>query len=311
MGIATERWSVNNGLSVQANRVVGRREWDVIAADDERDAISSATVARIGEAHPRYPNMSARTISTTRKLGPQIYIVSAQYDTDTGGGGGRDQPDDPRNFAVRFQWSTNLIEEQVEEDIKGNPITNSAGIAFEEAVMETVVQLQLRISRWEPGYSPIWAMQFMNTINEVEFNIATGLHSTRIPAGTAKLLRMQPTSAYAADAKLIEIEYMFEFRKDGWRKRVMDVGVHKIVSNRASDTEENTAPELILGTDKMPLGTPVRLNGMGMVFNPDLNPEGYVGPGPPAGSTVDDESEHTVFLCWDTLKSSRFSDLGF
>jgi len=272
MAKATERWSVHNKFSMAGTGVAARREWDVTGASNEREAIYAGSVARYGERHPRFPDMSVKRVGITQQQSTDVYVVEANYD-NLPGRGARPRERQRERPLLMF-WSTSLSQTELESDWQGKPFVNSAGTSFPIPIIGTTAQLQLIVKRWEPGYDPRLALKFINRLNKSSFNIAVANNrSVTIEERQAKVLRIMPTREYSQDEDLIEIEYGFEFKED-WRVWMLDRGVYQ---GRSTDSDSESPQRIREKDTQTPITTPVHLDGTGRPINDDLKRTGDKG----------------------------------
>ena len=301
MATATERWTVSSQLSLGVDVEVARKEWDVIDAADELEAVFAAGVARRGELHPRWPQLKCTNVVVVEKPGPTVYVIGATYDNSRRAAGRGNETLEER--PMRMQWFATLTEQRI-ETTAGKPkfpLVNSAGEELPDPVIQTTPQLQLVVRRWEQDYDPGLALAMMNRVNDADFSIKTGRRSRTIKRGQAKIIHITPVQEYSVDEELVHVEYFFEFRENGWTTRVMDRGIHK----RLADTKSTRFED----KDKIPLSSPIRLDGQGLALDGPYRIAGETGAGTPDGAERL-EGEFAVFLEYETLEEVSFSRLG-
>ena len=221
MADATERWSgptVRRGVdSSSASRI-----WDVIDADNERNAIEAAGIARLGDSHPRYSALRVRDISG-RQVAPTTFEVTASYDDNDSAGrqsssSSSDQQDsasDKLSRLLRIRWTPLISEEEIDSDIDGNPLVNSAGETFQNPVTETFAYIQLYAVRWEREYDVQFALDMINSTNINTFAVE---RKAVIRPYQGKIIDISPSQEYEIGQQPLLIRYQFEFREFGFKK---------------------------------------------------------------------------------------------
>ena len=268
-------------------------------APDEGRAIQAVGIKR-GSTHPLDSTLVAAQPEANAN-GFGVWIVSVKWSLL--GRGNKDPSGKPR-----ISWRRSVSSEAFDRDPDGNPITNSAGDVFDPPPEDEVADRGFIIRRVEPFYDLDKAEEYENTVNDKGF---TFLGRYTFKQGQVLCESIMPATDYDFDATSIEIEYAFWFRRDGWKRRIVDEGRRAFYYD---DTDKTNKKAEIYGADGTQVSTPVLLDGGGSPLDDTLK----IGKGkvdavsaanPPAGAEVDRDSATMVFLKWKRKRETSFGGL--
>jgi len=152
-----------------------------------------------------------------------------------------------------FAWQVTVlgldsttIQEEMAVDLSDppQPVVNTAGIPI-AGVMRTTSIWKLTVQRFEPTFSPAFAVNMSNTINESPF---IGAAAFQVLLGGIKAT---PVVKGPNDERLWDVRYPFSLKltQYGWEPPVISVGTHAF-------THDNETGEDILGPVTATLRTP-------------------------------------------------------
>ncbi|MFO0960850.1 MAG: hypothetical protein U0800_26000 [Isosphaeraceae bacterium] len=181
------------------------------------------------------------------------YLVTAQY--------GPWEPcgEDPTLNPVEVEIDHADFERIVDEDVEsGEAIVNSAGDPFDPPVTADDSRMILTFTRNEQDYDANLADEVRDTLN------AGGWR--RFGEGTVKAKAPKATRLFHP---LIgwywRVTYTFHVNRDGWDRKILDAGMRQKASGGGQS--------VILSKDKMPVSTPVPLDGSGHPLPDGSDPE--------------------------------------
>jgi hypothetical protein len=146
------------------------RAFIVINATNGEDAIGATGVAF---NHPYMLDNNLRAEpnpSVVNEQGPGTYVVTWTYAVPAGGA--YLDPRNPLAQPTRYKFRPATITEDVEVDVYGNPINNTARSPFKPAGRRTYSTLFLTARRYYSSFQIGLALQYMNKTNEAPFTIA-------------------------------------------------------------------------------------------------------------------------------------------
>ncbi len=212
-------------------------------------AVGDVRIPNIWERHPIKNWLFVRN-KTPREKGPLLFEVTVTYTTLSFAG--RDQnldpTADPLSQPWEIEWTFAMSNEPIDDDIYNRPITNSAGESFDPPITRDFADLVLRIRRNEAVFSPGRAYLYKDTINS---DWIWGF-----APGSVRCVDFSGRSVRAADLFYWQVNYEFQIRRDGWRRRCFDAGYRQL--NAAGDDYENIKDE-----NEDPVAQPWALNGQG------------------------------------------------
>jgi len=224
---ATERWSDRKLVKGIDNAWTATRAFDVINATTDNDVFTatltgaaSGLVPVINEEHDLQSRLRVSNLAVDppgfnlRKL-TVTYTIPA--DGSSHGGG----EDNPLSQPMRFRWRRTSTQEEVDQDVYGNPILNSARMPFSQPALRQMTNRILECRRYEPYYDLAKSELYENKVNLGTFTI-TGVVS--VGEGFCRCNLIAPTDEYTTAAEYVEILYELEFDLLGFQSRHIDEG---------------------------------------------------------------------------------------
>jgi hypothetical protein len=224
--------------------------------------------------------------------------------------GGENKKDDPLDESPTLHWQIGSTSEPVDADAKKNPLVNSVGDRF-PGLSEEFPTLHLTYTRNEGAYDVQKALAYGDKVNSDSFSIRSINGDMLVDPGQA-LCRSITAEQYALDAQVVPISYNFEFRADGFKRRILDQGFNGIYDDNGTkriDRFSNGAGKLV--------NEPVLLNG-GLPLKKG-NVEFKVGEGNktpvagqlPKGATAERGADGiSIFLKFDRKLTIDFAGLN-
>lgn len=317
---ATERWSPESSRKGADFRWTATRGFDVTGFANEAECYDAPLVRShlpnngrlpvINDPHPLYPRMLCDGVGITEST-PTLKRMEASYSIPVSGSIHQEE-DDKLSSPMRIRWERTQITEDVDRDIVGNRLMNSAREAFKSPFARRMTQIVLVLSRFEPFYDALKAQEFENTVN----NGPVTLGGYIWPDQTVLCSIIAPSQEYKVGDSVILIEYRFEMRKDRWDSRHLDAGFNVHVGDG-----ENAA--LYLANGERVSGEPALLNGKGIAINTTLKAGSHLNPreqverdGPPPGAILeeippsDEFTGATAYLRYQQYAAANHSELG-
>lgn len=228
--------------------------------------------------------------------------------------GQEQQEEDPLDQPPIIHWQIGISSEAVDADPDGNPLVNTVGDLFENQT-EEFLSLFLDYTRNESTFDIQKALAFSNKTNSDTLTIRGPNGDMRVDPGQG-LCRFINAEPYAINAPFVPVKYSFEFREDGFIRRLVDQGLNGIWS----DSGTNRIGQFCnAATPAQIITTPVRLDGSGKplkfgdveikVIDKSGNPQAPVAGKAPAGATIEKKTGAT-FLNWKRKKTIAFAGLG-
>lgn len=186
-------------------------------------------VPRIYEAHPYDPWLFVKS-QNVLVVGPVHFRVILDYDCTLDIN--TQAPISPLLQPPEVSWSFAGSNVQIDTDVDGYPITNSAGESFDPPITKDHSDLVLRYSRNEPTFDKIVAADYKDAVNSDTF---MGFGKSHVKCTIFEASQMR-----AATLMYYRVRYEFRIRYDevktrdtagdiqtrvfGWAKRVRDEG---------------------------------------------------------------------------------------
>lgn len=166
---------------------------------------------RPGAVHPDDPYMFVTMdgLEARNQDGPTTWIVTVAYaylaSTYSAG-----QDAEPLLRPTRWLIQPGLDSINIDMDVYGNPIANSAGVPFEPKRTDMIRTLFIRATRFYSNYAIGTALKYMNKTNASPVTIKSlGI----VPAGCLKCNLIAPTQEIVLDQpQPIEVVHEFEVR---------------------------------------------------------------------------------------------------
>jgi len=170
------------------------------------------------------------------------WIVTANYGTP-------EEEENPLNERPKVSWSLAQFQENVEYDINGKPILNSAGEPYSEPVQIDQSRLVLTITRNEASFNPALALAYADAVSATTFKGA--------PAGKVKVANIASTEEEhknVAGGVYSKTTYTFHFNSRGFQKKLLDHGFREKVEGKLKHIlvqgQKITEAALLDGTGK-------------------------------------------------------------
>lgn len=319
---ATERWTERTWSEQVAGTTrtySGLVAFDVINAASSADALSKVPFT-IGSSHDEHGDKAVCVGRYPDKKGFQYWIVRCLFSSESGGGDLSILPPD-------MQWGITLRSETVDRDAQGNPIVNSAGDPPRNLPQNDFKFITLYWETWEPGYNFRKALDFVDTVNEDQFKIASGTSFNGSGWGADGLLvypgechcaNYTPIGKQRVDQTPLRVLYEFQFGKrikvgendyiSPWDWRDKDEGTRGWTS---ADNAGGKSRGGFYNSRGEEMVEPVPLNGLGVPIDPDIV-VGIDGGNPqpqekPKGCKVDNlHKDDAVYLCWQKKLAQKF-----
>lgn len=252
MATARERWS-DVKFTPGANGYTAERAWDVDGATSAADALAASGIPDINDAHPLKSDCKVKSLPVERN-GFNSYLVRAIYETPADGNShpGPGAQTDPLDMPPTIYWEIGSTSEEIDRDVNGNPLTNSAGDPY-TGVTREFTTYYLILEQNEASFDVDKAGDYSNYVNSHNFSI-TGVGT--FAAGNLLCKTIAPCEPYTSGASYVRVRYTFEARVDGFKRRFRDEGVYAWYSNSGDKKgqiylktgEQITAPVLLDGT---------------------------------------------------------------
>lgn len=212
--------------------------------------------------HPYNPWLYVQSKSVRAGKGPLSYRVTVHYSsyTDTFDIYGDGEPINPLLQRPERSWRFALSNEPIDRDIVGNPLASSSGEAFDPQMTEDFYDLVLRYVRNEESYDKLLAAQYINAVNSDSF---LGFNP-----GQVRCNIFDGEEARVSQNLFCRVTYEFQFRWDGWKRKITDQGFRI-----KTGTDANGKPkyENILDDKGNPVSQPVLLDGQGQRLAEDAD----------------------------------------
>lgn len=268
-----------------------------------------AVVPQCGNFDPTSGMRVAQDPYATR-LSPDLWEVRVTYQHPSLAVGGG-VPPVVDNGEITVQWIQRRQSYEIDRDVNGNPITNSAGEPFSNPPQAEKTEYGIVIKKWETGYTPQTANAYIDHVNATTWNLFAGTpNALFVTPGVALCTRFGPEQEFApADAKLL-ISYEFLFAFDGWKTRNLDSGYRRKLTG-------GQITSLVDSSTVITYAKTCMLDGKGDLFQ---NRSASKGNGIPAGATLEYAPPMDplnlanvtgVFLRYERYKTAEFNNLGF
>jgi len=142
-----------------------------------------------------------------------LYTVTVVYRSSVGEGEDAE--------GVDIDWDAAPSSEEIDEDIDGKPIRNSAGEPFDPRLTEEIYDLQLTVTRTQANFEHRDALDYLGggkfggCVNADPFY--------GYAPGSARMRSIRATRRRAGRGYDYRVGYVIQFR-DSWRRRVLDQG---------------------------------------------------------------------------------------
>ncbi len=216
------------------------------------DYTGDSRLQDVWQSHPYDPWMYVNSKSA-EQISPDVVKVTVNYT----------RAQDPLAMDPQFSWTSLSSSENIDSDIDGKPIINSAGETFTDPIQEDYYDLVLTYSDNQLSFDPVAARAYQGTINSDTF--------LNFPVKTVRCTKYTATRQRIADTYYWQRDLEFVMRYDpnnalanGWVRRLMDKGYNKLTTGGVR--------EVIKDTNGDAMSEPTLLNGEGGVLTDTANP---------------------------------------
>lgn len=217
-------------------------------------ALASPLIPQKWQSHPRKPWTYVKNRVAVAGNGPLDIIVVVNYETQ----------EDPINEPAVYEWLHNVSSEPKDTTVDNWAVVNSSGEAYDPPLNIDVYDQVLRVTKNETGFNAIYANSFIGTVNSTTFYGG--------PPGTVLCTMFSGRRSRAANLFYWVVVYEFQFRNDGWRRRVRDEGFRVRGNPPDSSSAGTTFYETIKDNEGNPLSQPALLDGYGQLLQSGRQP---------------------------------------
>lgn len=226
----------------------------------------TTSIPAYGAVHPGSSIQFVREKSVSETVSPLIFRVTVIY-RNAAGFTSRKEPDDnvnPLSRDTEISYSFADEDVQIDEDIDGNAITNSAGETPDPPITKTVSDLLIEVVNNESSFSATTAMNYKNKVNSSSFmGFAAGLVKCEDYSGTKMYDSVY--GEYWQVRKVFRVRYASVGGVNkGWKKRLLDQGFRE--TDGTDDAGKPKYKAITAADDDgklIPVSEPVLLNGSG------------------------------------------------
>lgn len=216
----------------------GDEDADVMVVHSRTASVDEISIPLPYEPHPADPWAYVSNVGVTPGAGPKQWIVMITYKSWQ----------NPLEAPPKVSWSFATSNEPIDRDIFDKMIGNSAKETYDPPISEEVDDILLKITRNEAAYEPLFASDYKNAVNSDYFyGFAPGIAKLNLFNGDLQLGGPSPWYIVA---------YEIQFRRDGWKRRMLDQGF------RTFDSETGKYTTIVDSKGK-PLSEPTLLDGNG------------------------------------------------
>lgn len=226
-------------------------------------AESAAGIPARNSRHPNKPYLRVERITTTPGQGPLIYEVRVYYTTRPANTSQTDPYLNPLDQPAEIEWGFVTHNEPIDRALDGTAIVNSAGQSFDPPITREFHDLVLRYTRNEASYAPLFAADYIDSINS-DYFFGFPPEFVKCNAFTGRRMVLADLTYWSVNYELqfCTAEYLEngEPKKLNWQRRVFDQGMY---TKDGVDTAGYTKWKPIIGSDLNPVSEPVPLDGNG------------------------------------------------
>lgn len=281
MAEVTERLS-DRGFVDESSPREATRGFDVtgLAAGDRENAAIAAVEAHDARTvyNAIHPEDTSSTLAVKGRE-PEIvaqghWRVLVRYRVaETGQHPDNSQDKLSRPARLRFDFGVEQV--RVDRDVDGNPIVVSSGNAPNPAPTAVRAVFSLVVRKWEPFFDATLATDMLGSVNSDKLVIDG---TTIALAKQALLVEFAPTSFVELGSPQVEVQYRWRLRPPLDPSPGGDTGpfwvsiLDQDVEGWAGDSTSNRVETQIFdpGNPPTPVNRPVRLNGLGVPMNSEL-----------------------------------------
>lgn len=283
-----------------------------VDAADENAASFAAGVPQQNTSHPRDIRLLAQVPDVTPKIISSLYEVVVNFVRLRTGE--EQKTEDPIDQPPTVAWQIGTSTEPVDADPNGLPLINSVGDLFENQT-EEFISVFLEYRHNVSTFDVQRALAFSNKVNSDTFTIHTQRGDLRVDPGQA-LCRFITAEPFAINAPYVTEILSFEFREDGFERRLLDQGLNGIWDDSGT---KRIGQFCNAATPAQIITTPVRLDGGGKplkmgdaeikVIDKTGNPQTAQAGSRPPGAILE-KKDGAVFLKYERKKTIAFAGLG-
>lgn len=184
---------------------------------------------------------------------PRLWNVTVNYGTISPEEKAQQEEPNPILRPAVFSWSFQKAGRAVYKDINDKPIRNSAGEYFSPPPEIDDSRPVLVVNRNEPSFNPSIAIDYQDAINSDSF--------LGFSAGKVKVAGIAAQSASEGQYSFWQVNYEFEFRRDGWQLILEDLGRNRKWKTGDPPAESGQLQPILSGG--VPVSDAVPLDGSG------------------------------------------------
>ena len=217
-------------------------------------ATATSDVPSVGDSYPGDAWLICDSAIPKPTKGLNLWTVDCRY--VRGGWSVPEQEENPLKQKPIIRYYSVITTEQIDKDINGSPIQNSAGEPFDPPITAEIYTHAIEIVRNERSFSQQKAETYRNSLNGTVFWGAS--------PGKCWMSRMDGEEIVSGDYEYVKMTYEIQFRKDGWARRIVDQGYRvKGVMPSTTSSSGQTATVNLTDKDGLPLAEPHLLDGAG------------------------------------------------
>lgn len=227
-----------------------------------KDPSTGLQIPRVYQSHP-YDYWLYVKNKYAKPLAPFLYEVTVNYTVAANDQQISEETNpfgNPLDQEPEVSWGFAMSNEQIDRDINGKPILNSANQPFDPPITKDKYDLVLRIVRNEESYDRFLAAEYIGAVNNDDFY--------GYPANTVKCIRFDADRRRTVDLIYYQVHYEFQIRFQkvqdklyGWTRRIRDEGY--VETKKPENLSDPPDLEVNKDIDIIPLGQPVLLDGNG------------------------------------------------
>jgi len=235
-----------------------QRRWRVSAtvAITPDQALYDAQAPRLRSRHPSDSSLVCQSISATQNDQDRHSVfITAEYATLAGA-----RPEEPPPQSILYNpavisWQTQQYTAEIQRDVNGNAVLNSAGDPFYPPVQIQKSRLVAQV-RKALSMVPAWLLEYRDAVNNAPFT----LDGLQIKKGAARILDIS-ISEWRHEGELsyreVSITIAVNDEADSWQPKVLDQGFFEKIQ-----VNGNTVRRRIRVAGE-PVCSPVLLDGQG------------------------------------------------
>ena len=215
--------------------------FEILAADD-----GTTSIPVQGEPFPGTDYCIAKGANTT-KVSPIMTIVTINYE----GTAGADLTDSPLNKPTEIDWGDTSADEEIDQDIDGNPIVNTVGERI-RGIKAEIADDVLTLKKNFLTFNPYVRGQYRRSVNSDTF--------FGWPPGTGRVKQFSARNVISPDIGYWEVTLRVQFRypynttpEKAWYARTLNMGYNVRPSEgvttgfvRAVDTRKEPVTKPVL-----------------------------------------------------------------